>query len=83
MEQNRFSEIRFVMAESLPKNLLAISPVTTGLVALKVSINSFPKYEIDKVDSPTEYIENLGKEEGLTKEVLNKGLENAFETKED
>lgn len=74
----QFSEIKFEMVENLPENMKAIAPKKKGLVAIKSSINSLPRYVIDPVDSPTDYLKNLGKEQGITQETLNKGFEGAF-----
>ena len=85
-EHKRFSKISFALAEKLPdiiKNKSDIStgtPIPKGLVAVKISIKSLPKYEVDVVGkSPTAYMKKLGLEEGISQKRLNKSLSGAFE----
>ncbi len=83
MTIQKFSEIKFAMAENLPASLKALSEKKVGLVAVKVSVNSLPKYIVDPVNSPTEYIKKLGTDEGITQAVLDEGLKGAFGSEED
>ena len=59
-----FDEIKFAMAEKLPKELLKISKKKKGLVAVKTKIGSL-KYEIESVSNPTDYIKGLAKKENI------------------
>ena len=68
-----------MMAEKLPSHLLERSSKKSGLVAIKVSVNSPPQYEIEPVEgSPTEYLKKLSQHEGITQDRLNAGLKVAF-----
>lgn len=64
MSEKKYDEIRFAMAEKLPKTLLAKSSKKVGLVAIKTRIGSL-KYDIDPVDNPTKYIKALAKAEKI------------------
>ncbi len=67
--ETSYDEIKIVMAEKLPKSLLDLSPKKEGLVAVKTRIGSL-KYEIDRVDNPTDYIKELAKKEGINMEKV-------------
>jgi hypothetical protein len=80
-----YNEIRFALAKNLSPDLLKQFKISkgVGLVAIKVSINSPLTYDIVPVTgSPTEFIRELGREEGITQEVLNKSLKEAFKKEE-
>lgn len=80
-----YNEIRFALAKNLSPDLLKQFKIKNkvGLVAIKVSINSPLTYDIVPVTgSPTEFIRELGREEGITQEVLNKSLKEAFKKEE-
>jgi len=83
MTIQQFSEIKFEMAENLPASLKAISPKQNGLVVIKSSINSLPRYVVEEVKNPTIYLKNLGKEQGITQDILDKGFEGAFSEDEE
>jgi len=83
MAKKFYNEIRFALAENLREDLKQIlvdrGLEATGLVALKISVNSLPEIEVVPVEgSPTDFIKKLGEEDGITQEVLNKKLKEAF-----
>lgn len=78
-----YDEIKFYYAHKLPEAIRKATGCTEkeGLIAIKVSTNSLPTFEYDKVETTTtEYINNLMKEnEGLTVKDLNRAFSNPKE----
>ena len=72
-------EVRFAFAEKLPQSLKDKSPKTTGLVAIRVSIDSPPEITIDDVSiDPIDYLTKLGEEECISQELVNQGIQAGF-----
>jgi hypothetical protein len=67
------SQIHFALAQNLSKELREKSPVKEGLVAVFVSFNSPPEFEVKEVKgSPMDFIKKLAEEEGVTQKELNR-----------
>ncbi len=81
MLEKRYDKIIFAMAENLSNELKQKAGKDTGLVAIKIFINSIPVFDVEPISgSPTDYLKRLGHDEGITQKRLNVGLEEAFET---
>jgi len=79
--EKRYSKIKFAMAENLSDDLKEKAGKDTGLVAIKVFINSLPTFDVEPISgSPTDYLKKLGRDEGITQKRINVGLKEAFET---
>jgi len=76
----QFSKIRFVMVKDLSLELKKISPIQNGLVAVATSVTSLPKDKVLEVGtSPSEFIDNLAVEQGVSIDLLGKRFANAFD----
>jgi len=77
----KYDKIIFAMAENLSNKLKEKAGKDTGLVAIKVFINSLSTFNVEPISgSPTDYLKRLGHDEGITQKRLNVGLKEAFET---
>ena len=81
-EKKLYSDVRFIRIENLKgraREIAEAQGLKTGLAILKVSINSVPEYEIQKVTGdPLTALKNLALEDGISQETLSKALEKAF-----
>jgi len=81
-EKKFYSDVKFVKVENLKgraKQVANEQGFTEGLALLKISINSVPEYEIELVkDDPLEALKGIGRDDGITPEVLNNALKKAF-----
>lgn len=82
-EKKIYSDVRFVRIENLrgrAKEVAEGKGLTEGLGILKVSIDSRPEYEIEKVfGDPLEALKKIALEDGITPEKLDNALKDAFD----
>ena len=75
----RYEGSQFVRIEDLKGRALEVAKqkgYTKGLAILRVSINSPPEYDVQLVESndPLDLIVEIGKQDGITPEKIDKAL---------
>ena len=77
-----YSDVQFVKIENLKgraKEVANAQGLTNGLALMKVSINSLPEYEIEKVSGdPLNVLKNLAQEDNISPQNFDDSLVRAF-----